>query len=153
RRPALGARVHLPRALIAAAFATGSAGCIDFVEPDLPERGAPAVVQVTIRLSEDSLSVEGVLAPGLDDGGFRRGVLRETLLVGDTAIEPTELERNGTRRYTAHWQPGDGAPAGPVRLEAPLVNQVVAPPPSLEWSGIRALDADTVVIGPGGDLV
>ncbi|MGH7505043.1 MAG: hypothetical protein ACRELX_05315 [Longimicrobiales bacterium] len=147
----MGARIHVPRALIAAAL-TAAGGCIDFVEPDLPQRGAPAVVQAFLRAAGDgTLVVEATLAPGLDEDGFRRSVLRETLLVADSAIAPSEVARNGTRSYAAKWTANDVVPEGVVRFEAPLIADV-ASPPSLSWPGIRRLDGDTVVLKPGEAL-
>ena len=139
--------------MIAGALVASLGACIDFVEPDLPERGAPAVVQATLRAGDDgSLAVEALLTPGLDEDGFRRTLLREALIVADTAIAPIDVARNGTRSYVAAFATAF-APEGEIRFEAPVVRAVGAAPPSVAWSGIRALDDDTVRVSIGDDLV
>jgi hypothetical protein len=128
------------------------AGCIDFVEPDLPERGAPAIVQVNVVVADSGwLSVNGMLVPGLHESGLRRGLLREALRVAGLDIEPSTIERNGTRRFDFSTMVARDLAAGPIDVEGPRVEGVTAPP-AVRWLGIRRLDPDSMVLMRGADL-
>jgi len=130
------------------------AGCIDFVEPELPELGAPAVIQVTMRVTDrGEAEVEALLAPGLDRAGLQRTVLRDTLFVLGRAVVPDSIARNGSRRYRDAWQASAGAVAEPVTFRAPHLADLGASPPEVTWTGARRLGPDTLAVVRGGDVV
>jgi hypothetical protein len=144
-RRLIAARLLLPLLL---------AGCIDFVEPDLPERGAPAVIQAAIRLTDlGDAQLEALLAPGLDRSGLRREVTRDTVIVLGRAVTPDSIARNGSRRYRDSWSAPAAVVAGPVTFRAPLLENLNAAPPELIWTGARRLGPDTIDIVRGQDLV
>lgn len=129
-------------------------GCdIDFVEPDLPERGAPVVFEATLRVLDGStIEVGARLAPGLDESGIRRTLQREAMRVLGAEIAPDSVLRNGTRVYLATL-PVVGIPADPITLEAPKVEDVGALPPVVRWFGLTRQGPDTVELAPGSDLI
>jgi hypothetical protein len=130
------------------------AGCIDFVEPDLPELGAPAVIQATIRLTDvGDAAFEALLSPGFDAEGFRREVAMDTVHVLGRAITPDSIARNGSRRYRAVWQAPGTVVAEPVTFRAPLLEDLAASPPSVTWTGAHRLGPDTLDIVAGEDLM
>lgn len=152
----MGDGIDLPGAVkrIAMIAAVALAGCIDFVEPDLPELGAPAVIQAAIRLTDrGDAEIEALLAPGLDQAGLRRGVARDTVHVLDRAVTPDSIARNGSRRYRAVWAASGTVVAEPVTFRAPSLEDPVLSPPELTWTGARRLGPDTLDIGAGEDLV
>jgi hypothetical protein len=139
---------------IALLLALAFAGCIDFVEPDLPERGAPAVIQAAIRLTDrGDAQIEALLAPGLDQAGLRRGVARDTLHVLGRAVTPDSIARNGSRRYRSAWAAPGTVVAEPVTFRAPLLEEQASSPPELTWTGARRLGSDALDIIAGEDLV
>jgi hypothetical protein len=138
---------------IVAALAVGLAACIDFVEPDLPELGAPVVLQVGVVIVDVvSAGVDARLAPGLDADGFRRSVSRAALRVAGVAIDPDTVLRNGTHVYDAELVLAR-SPADPILIEAPAVDDVAAPPPVARWFTVRRVGPDTVRLAAGADLV
>ena len=66
-------------------------GCIDFVAPDEPQIGGPAIFQATLRVADDgAVRIVGELEPGIDEDGFRRTVASEPV-EGERALpEPVE---------------------------------------------------------------
>jgi hypothetical protein len=151
----VGTGVDLFRALSARSAALTvvlAAGCIDFVEPDIAELGAAAVAQVTIRLTDlGTVEINARVAPGLDAAGFRRSV-EDPLEVFDRIIEPDSVTRNGTRIYLETWQASPDIVADTVRFQAPAVHPVTAPPPAVQWLGIRRAGSDTASLDEGDDL-
>jgi len=126
--------------------------CIDFIEPDLPDRGAPAVIQATLRLLDDSiLQVDARLAPGFDEVGLGRRITRETLRVAGRDVPPDSVLRNGTHVYRTDL---DVAPLalGAIVFEAPVVRDV-ASPPAARWFPVRRAGADSLELAIGEDLV
>jgi hypothetical protein len=125
---------------------------IDFVEPDLPERGAPAVFEATLRtINGTSMELEARLAPGLDESGLRRSLLRESVRLNGSDVLPDSVLRNGTRVYRATLL----LPAStrPITLEAPRVEDVTATIPVVRWFEVMRQGRDTVDVAPGNDLV
>ena len=134
--------------------ATACAGCFDFVAPDFPEAGAPAVLQAAIFVDDAGrVSIDALLAPGLGIGGVQRQVRRDTLDVMGLRLAPQEVRKNGTRAY--HFNAVVPADTTPVELQlvAPRVEDIVGPPPAVDWFGIRKTDPDTITWTRGTDLV
>jgi hypothetical protein len=130
-------------------------GCFDFVEPDLPEAGAPAVLQTSLSLNETGqLQAGALLAPALTLDGLRRAVLVDTLRVSSVAITPDSVRPNGTREYRLSTIVQD--PIGftrPLRIKSPTVADVRAASPIIEWFALQRADPDTVIFGAGQDLL
>ena len=145
----MGTGSHVLRALTLASLCL--AGCIDFVEPDLPARGAPAVLQLTVRLLEtDTTTVEARLVPGLDEAGVPRRVTDSRLRVLGRDIEPTGTSSSGTRAYLEAW-PGAGADAaGPIEASGPGMEDLASP--TIRWYAMRRPGPAAVSLGPGADL-
>lgn len=128
------------------------AGCIDFVEPDLPLRGAPAVIDATIRIFDTGrLEVSGTLAPGLDDGGLLRMLTRDSLHAAGFDVAASAVADNGSRTYALERDVSPDLVAGEIVFRAPGVEGVSAPP-AARWHAARRLDPDTLVISTAGDL-
>ncbi len=137
-------------ALVACA---GVAGCIDFVEPDLPDLGAPAVIEATIRLTDrGTVDVDARLVPGLGADGFRRELSGNALEVLGRALEPDSVQSNGTRRYLASWSTDPGVVGQTVSLRAPAVKAVTAPPPAMDWVAVERAGPDSLGLEAGQDL-
>jgi len=144
----VGTGSHVLRALTLASLCL--AGCLDFVEPDLPERGAPAVLQLTIRLLENTTNIEARLVPGLDEAGVPRHVTDPRLRVLGREIEPAGTSSAGTRAYSEVW-PGGGADAGgPVEASGPAMEGLAAP--AIHWYAMRRPGPASVTLDPGADL-
>jgi hypothetical protein len=132
-----------------------AAGCWDFVEPDFPEAGAPAVLQATAIVSENgAFSFDALLAPGLAIGGVQRRVLRDTLDVYNLKLGPVSVRRNGSREYavTDTLNIADVL-ALPFELRGPVVEGITGPPPQVRWFGYRKADPDTITWTRGTDLL
>lgn len=130
-----------------------AAGCIDFVEPDIAELGAPAVIDAVIRVDDrGNVSVEAELEPGLDAAGFRRAVKGELTLTG-RVIPLDVVLRGGAHRYVDSWLTTPDVAGRQVTLSAPTVESVGAPPPVIEWYGLQRAGPDTVDIATGEDLL
>lgn len=139
------------RTLIAAGLALASAACWDFVEPDFPGAGAPAVVAVDVFADErGTATVSGLLAPGLTKGGLQRRVVNDTLWVFDTPLTPRNVRPNGSREYATSLQlPPDGQRVLEVRN--PSVEEL-STPPATRWPTIRKIGPDTIQAAPNADL-
>lgn len=143
--------LRLPLVAFAALF---SAGCWDFVAPDFPEAGAPAVVQLNVTVDQTGMvNVNGVLVPGLDIGGVIRDVANDTVQVYGTPIGPSAVRRNGTREYSFAQRIPSVTHNTPLDVRAPEVENVPGPPPQIHWFGIRKADPDTLLWTRGTDLV
>ena len=130
-------------------------GCVDFVESDLSEAGAPAAFQAIIHVDDNGrLQVSGILLPGLTADGIRRTVPNDTIRVYGLPFGPTESKPNGTRTYDLQTQLAGPEPGGrPLTLAPPAVTGSFAPPTSIQWQGVRRLDPDTIVAPAGTDIV
>jgi hypothetical protein len=158
----VGARSHLPLALRQSKHALlfGLAllpGCadFDFLTPDFPERGAPAVFQANIYVDETGVfRLDGSLAPGLTADGFRRGVRSDTVRVSGLILTPGSIRSNGTRDYAFPAQVSDPSTfVRPIGIVVPTLTEIRAVPPIFQWYGLRRIDPDTVVATRGEDLV
>ncbi len=142
-----------PRALSrACALATvlAVAGCIDFVDPNLPRPGTP-LLQLSVHfLGTGQLALDATLQPGLAPSLEFRTVPNDSLLVNGRPLAPTTVHHNQARDYSATLPLP--APVGPVTVAAPLVTGIPDRPPPLVWFGVRRLDPDTVVLPSGADL-
>jgi hypothetical protein len=128
------------------------AGCFDFVEPDLPESGAPVVLQAATHLTETGrLHFTATLAPALSLEGFLRRVPNDTIVVHGIRLSPDSLARNGSRYYD-ETRVLPELLGRPLLLAAPRVPEVVAQAPAVRWESVRAL-ADTIVVAANQDLV
>lgn len=141
------------RAPILLLLGTGLAGCWDFVAPDLGVEAGVAVLQVSALLENDGrVQITGLLAPGIDEDGFRRRILNDTLRVFDIRFPPTGSRASGSREYFRSGRL-DGDPfAQPFVIEPPRLEDVPVTP-GVRWFGVRPLDPDTLRIAPGQDLL
>lgn len=129
------------------------AGCIDFVEPDLPELGAPAVLEAAIQLSDSgTVEIDARLAPGLDEMGYRREVADDAIRLLARTLAPDSIQRNGTRRYTAEWEADPSVVAQPTDFRGPAMRGVEAPVPEVLWTGIRRMGPGELDIEPDSDV-
>ncbi|MEX2281968.1 MAG: hypothetical protein WEE89_05755 [Gemmatimonadota bacterium] len=133
------------------------AGCVefDFLTPDLPESGAPAVFQANIYVDETgTFRLDGSLAPGLTLDGFRRTVRNDTIRVSTLLVPPNSVAGNGTRRYAFPAQLADPvAFSRPLTIAVPGVSDVGAVPPVFQWYGLSRVDGDSVIVARGSELV
>ncbi len=137
-------------AIAALVLALPLAGCIDFVDPNLPLPGA-AVLQVNVHLLGNlTFSMEATLQPGLAPSLEFRTVPNDTLVVNGQPVAPTTVHHNQARDYSTTLPLP--AEIGPVTVQAPAVTGIAGRPPLLSWYGVRRLDPDTVLVAPGGDL-
>lgn len=142
-----------PRALARSAplaAALLAAGCIDFVDPNLPLPGI-ALLQLSVDfLGNGTVGVTGTLIPGLTPAFEFRKVPDDSLLVNGQPVAPTTVHQNQNRDYSATLPlPSE---VGPLTVLAPFVTGIPDRPPPLEWFGVRRLDPDTVVLPAGADL-
>lgn len=140
------------RGLLAAACL--AAGCVDFVEPDLPELGRPASFEALIVVADTGTAeLSAVLVPGLDAEGLRRPVRRDSVEVLGRSIASDSILFNGTRRYHEIWSVPASAVVGPVGFRAPSLDAVRAAPPAVEWWGLRRDGPPEIDGHRGEDLV
>jgi hypothetical protein len=145
----VGTGSRVLRALIIASL--GVAGCIDFVEPDLPERGAPAVVQLTLRLLETGTTeVDGRLVPGLDDAGVPRRVTDARFRVLGRDLAPDSTLKSGTRVYRTDWPGGATDAAGAIEARGPDMEGLSSP--AIRWYALRRGGSASVAREAGTDL-
>ncbi|MGH7466806.1 MAG: hypothetical protein ACRENP_02365 [Longimicrobiales bacterium] len=130
-------------------------GCLDFIEPDLPEAGAPAVLQMNLNLDETGqLHTNAILVPSLTVDGLNRNVPDDTLRVSGLEFVPSNVRRNGTRLYSVNTRVNDPvAFVRPLRIQPPQVTGVSAPPPVVAWFALERADPDTVVARVGEELM
>ncbi len=136
-----------------AAFATA---CIDFVDPNIPgisDRGSAAVLEARITVTDSGrVNADVKVLPGLDFEGFRRVVLTPRLEAMDRILQPDTVRRDGTLRYVEVWDVDPDIVLGPITLRGPEIDGVVAPPPSIEWFGVRRAGPDSLRLEEGKDL-
>lgn len=148
----MGAGSRVPRALIGVALAAAAGACIDFVEPDLPFRGQPALFQGVLRVWDDGrVAADGSLTPGFDDDAVPRDVRRETLRALNRVVAPAAVAEDGRRTYMEQWTTTRDSVAGTLVFEAPLLAGG-APPPGFRWAGIGTPQGDTLTVAAGADL-
>ena len=146
----MGARGHL---LVTLTLALTNAACFDFEEPDLPEAGAPAILQAAIHVSDAGLlHFTATLAPALTLEGLEREIVNDTIVVNGLRFGPRAVRRNGTREYDA--ETAQAAPAGtPLSLISPRIADVQASPPAVQWPTVQRLDPDSLVYTRGTELM
>lgn len=128
-------------------------GCWDFVEPDLPAEAGVSVLQVSAFLQDDGrVQISALLAPGIDQDGFRRRILNDTLGIFDVRLPPTATRASGTREYFHTIQLEGDAASRPFTVDPPLLENVPVIP-HVRWFGVRKLGADTVLLPRTEDLV
>lgn len=129
-------------------------GCFDFVEPDLAEAGAPAVLQTNLYLDETGLlRADALLVPSLTVDGLGRTIPDDTLRISGLELRPTSLKRNGTRQYSITTTVSDPAAfVRPLHVQSPTVTGVSAPPTTVAWFALQRADPDTVVLAAGQEL-
>lgn len=144
------------RAWVVAIIAASLAGCWDFIEPDFPGAGAPAVFQATVTVDEGGKgNLGGLLVPGLASSGFLREIRNDSLLVNGKRIAPVNVRENATREYQISGFIGDSTVTVPPVLDLlpPRVDDIASAPLHVRWYGVRKLDPDTITWVPGTDLV
>lgn len=149
-RPAAAPGARRRALLACAVVALATAGCLDFVAPDLPESGPVALTADLYVQEGGDAQVSAQLVPGLGKDRDWRPVPNDTLAVLGREVAPAEVLHDGSRRYDQLL--GDlGLPAA-VMLRAPTVGGIQAQAPSVTWYPMHRLGADTVVLAPGADL-
>lgn len=143
-------RARALRFLVVALACAPLAGCLDFLDPNLPAPG-PALATVSLFLAGNgTVDARASVAPGMSLAHEWRTIPHDTLLVDSVPVGPTTVHSNGTRDYQATVPLP--TPAGPVTLQLPVVSGIDQAPPPLRWYAVRRLDPDTVALAPGGDL-
>jgi hypothetical protein len=128
------------------------AGCWEFLEPEFAEQDATTIMQVDARLNErGDFLLNALLIPGLDDEGFLREVVRDTLYVFGLPVASSAVNPNGSRLYSLTTRLSPQEMAQPFTIDPPVVAGL-APGPRVRWSSPLPLDPDTVRIAPGADL-
>lgn len=141
-----------PTLLIAAACLL-LAGCWEFLEPELAEQDAATVLQVNARITErGDFDMSGILVPGLDDDGFVREVLRDTLYVFGMAVPSDSTTPTGARLYRLSARLDPRLLMQPFTIDPPVVSGISAGP-RVRWSSPLPLDPDTIRIARGADLL
>ena len=147
----MGDRVHLLRALTGA-LGLVTAGCLDFVEPDLPELGAPAVAQISVLVSDSGrLAVQGEIAPGIDASGFRRTLVNDDVRAAGFSIAPRETTDAGGKLYESTVSVARDLVSSTIEIVAPSISHTTVSP-AVRWAGLHRLDPDTVALEPDGSL-
>ena len=127
--------------------------CVEFAEPVIPDRRAPAVGFFNMRVFDNGvLQVDGSLSPGRDSVGFQRAVLSPFIRVNTFNVEPTAVTEQGQRTYGTVFPIPRATTIGPWELNGPEVAGVGQLPRVL-WGGIRKLDPDTLRVVRGDDIV
>lgn len=129
------------------------AGCWEFIEPEFAEQDATTVMQVDARMNDQGdFFLSGLLVPGLDENGFVRAVVRDTLFVFGIPVAPSDTNPAGGRVYNLSTRLGPQVLARPFTIEPPVVAGV-GPGPAVRWSAPLPLDPDTIRVARGADLV
>jgi hypothetical protein len=128
------------------------AGCLDFVEPDLPELGAPAVAQISVVVSDSGrLAVQAEIAPGLDASGLRRTLINDDVRAAGFSIVPLETTDAGATRYASTVTVARDLVASTIEIVAPSISHTSVSP-TARWAGLQRLDPDTVELESDGSL-
>jgi len=147
----VGDRGHLLLALSACLLA---GGCIDIVEPRLPNAGAPALLQLSVSLQEaGALLVNGQLQPGRDSSGVTRIPRDSALYVAGQVIEADTVLARNTLPFNATLPVAREVLAGAISIAAPEISGIRAPAPFLVWYGMVKVGPDTVIVARGQDAV
>lgn len=153
-RSDLSRTLNQVRAIAATVAVVALAGCIDFVDPNIPDAGGPAILNATAVVSDrGSVDIRGSLDPGIALSGVRRAVPAPALEANDTAIEPDQVRRDGRRFYEALLPFDPASEALTISFLAPPVPGVEAPRPAARLFGIRRVGPDTLRLAAGEDLL
>lgn len=140
------------RLLLLAALCATSAGCWDFVEPEFAEANAAAIMQVNANIDESgNFSMTGLLVPGLNEDGFQRAVLRDTLYIFGVPITSTSTLPSGSRVYSFNAALGPQALSQPFTIDPPKVEDMSIEP-TVRWYSPQTPDPDTIRVARGADL-
>ncbi|HUF49606.1 MAG TPA: hypothetical protein VMN60_02155 [Longimicrobiales bacterium] len=137
----------------AAAPAMLLAACLDFADPDIPNKASPAVLQVTMRVFDSGVfQVDGSLLPGRDSAGFQRVVQSPFILAAGILVEPRTLGERGQRSYSHAVVIPRNDTGGPFDMIAPDVRDA-GTLPAVRMVGINRVGPDTLVVAPGQDVL
>jgi hypothetical protein len=135
-----------------AALAALGAGCVDFVEPELPGRDVPAVARITVALSDSgSLTVNGTVAPGFDDEGLRRALLDATIAAAGYVVAPDDTLESGDFAYASTIAVDTALSAPTIEIRGPTVAGMGGAP-VVRWPTVWRADGDTVTLEADGSL-
>ena len=133
-----------------------STGCIEFVAPNIPgieDRGSAALFSAQVVVSDSgTVRADARLRPGLDFDGLERPVPDPRLRILGQVLEPDTVLRDGTRSYAASWEAEPGIHLKPITLTAPVIEDLVTPPPAIRWYGLRRDGPDAIDLFRGDDL-
>jgi hypothetical protein len=128
------------------------AGCLDFVEPELPERGAPAVARLVVVVSDSGrLTMSGEAEPGFDEDGFRRRFADPTVRVGSMTFEPEGESAAGALIFGSAVAIAGSAVSDTLALLPPAVREI-AERPTVRWAGAGRAGPDTLRLNETGGL-
>jgi hypothetical protein len=131
----------------------GATACIDFAEPQIPNRQTPAVVQANVRVFDTgTMQIDGSVSPGRDSLGFTRPVLGPFIGVNNVIAFPLSVNEQGVRSYNSQFPIARNDTRGPYDISLPEVADVGALP-AVRWFGVQKLDPDTIRPLRGADIV
>lgn len=143
----------MARALTLLILALGCSACFDFIAPEFPEAGAPALFHVTAFVEEQQLRVDATLAPRLDRFGFERPVPDDTVRVNGLPMVPNDTAPAGVRTYSQTWSPAPASIANGLEIVAPAVVGIEAQPPRFHWYAAEGVGTDTMTIMAGEPII
>jgi len=133
--------------------ALACSACLDFTEPELPQRATATFATLTVRAFDTgSLQIDGSLQPGRDSTGFQRVVQSPFIQVNTIVLQPTSLGERGLRTYGATFPLERNATAGPYTIRLPDVRDL-GTIPVVQWNGLLKVDGDTIRAVRGEDIV
>lgn len=148
----MGNRGHLLRPLSVCLAAGALAGCLDFVEPELPQRGAPAVARLVVVVSDSGrLTVSGETVPGFDEDGFRRRFADPTVRVGSLTFQPEGESAAGALMFGSAVAIAGSAVTDTFALLPPVV-QGIGERPMVRWAGAGRMGPDTLRLSEAGGV-
>lgn len=137
--------------LLLALVAVGATACLDFEDPTIPERRAPAILQANMRILGGIFQVDGSLAPGRDESGVLRVVQVPQIHASEFIADPRSRDERGVHDYQATFPIAPARATEPFRLVAPAVRGTTPPPPVV-WHGLIRADPDTLRLAAGADI-
>lgn len=143
----------MARALKLLALTLACSACFDFIAPEFPEAGAPALFHVTAFVEPQQLRVDATLAPRLDRFGFVRPVPDDTVRVNGLPLVPNDTARPGVRTYSETWSPAPASLANGLEIVAPVVVGIEAEAPRFHWYVAERVGPDTMTITAGQPIV
>ena len=127
--------------------------CFDFIAPEFPEAGAPALIHLTAFVEQQQLRVDATLAPRLDRFGFVRPVPDDTVRVNGLPLVPNDTARAGVRTYSGTWSPPPASIADGLQIVAPAIEGIEAEPPRFHWYFAERVGPDTMTITAGQPII